>query len=283
MTIETILEFFYKKTSERIKKEVEKSNLTYREIYMRDSKQIGYIINNKRTKNNRYLIPDAVLKNTDDFGNADGLLAKLSFSDCKEILWGTDNEIDNYLPELFELLWEFTSYKKNPYNIDKEMYLCDYIPYAKLSTYLSILEQPDNIYPALFYGIREDTIYSNIALAEKNAYKYLYNNCKDSFSTIFHEFAKNTDSYHCLNTVFKHSFIDNLFVPMLNKHKPTAASLGLRVQAFIRNDLRNCATLYFENNSSKNSYLFKLINASSTYICALEEIQSMEYDESLKM
>lgn len=279
MNIKNILEFFYQKASERIKKEVEASGLTHREIYMRDSKQISWIINNNKTKNNRFLITDAVLENCDDFGNPNGLLPKLSFKNIKEILWGTDDEIANYLPELFKLLWNEITSEDNPYEIDKELFLCDYVPYAKYSTYWNILFSPTNKYLAITYGIFEDDVVENIDYTRNCAFKYLYNKCQNNFANIFSQFTDKTKSFSRINHVFKQSFLEDLFIPMLKEYTPNECSLGLRVKSLIESDLLHCASLVYKDINS--NYLVKLINASSTYIVALEDIQNSEHMESI--
>lgn len=283
MNIDAILEFFYCRASNRVKEKVTESKLTHREIYMRDSKQISWIINNNRTKNNRFLITDAVLENCDDFGEPDGLLAKLPFRNRNEILWGTDDEIECYLPLLFELLWDEVSYQDNPNHIDKELYLCDYIPYAKYSTYWNILFSPNNKYPALLYGIYEDDVINNIDSARDEALAFLYTKCKYKFTNIFIKFAYSTDSFHKINKVFQHTFIEQLFIPMLLQFAPNESSLGLRVRDLIFSDLSKCGELLFERNNiyNSNSFFSQLINASSTYIVSLEKIQSA-YLEELK-
>lgn len=278
MDIEIILEFFYKKASERIRKKVKESGLTHREIYMRDSKQISWIINNNRTKNNRFLISDAVIENCDDFGNPNGLLPKLSFKNKKEILWGTHNEIANYLPELFKLLWNEITSKDSPYKIDRELFLCDYIPYAKYSTYWNILYSSPNKYPAITYGILEDDVVNNIENAESCALTYLYNKCKNDFMNIFSEFTDKTTSFSRINRIFQQNFVENLFIPMLENYKPNESSLGLRVKSLILSDLLYCAPIVCRD-ICPNTKLVKLINASSKYIVALENIQIFDFDK----
>ncbi|GAB6168567.1 hypothetical protein JCM1393_10270 [Clostridium carnis] len=281
MNIDIILEFFYCRASNRIKEKVTESNLTHREIYLRDSKQISWIINNNRTKNNRFLITDAVLENCDDFGEPDGLLKKLPFRNIKEILWGTDYEIECYLPLLFELLWDEVSYEDNPNLIDKELYLCDYIPYAKYSTYWNIIFSENNIYPAISYGIMEDDVINNIDKAREQAYIFLYNKYKIKFKKIFVEFVEKTDSFHKINQVFLDNFIRDKFIPMLIQNKPNSISLGLRVKNLIEADLSHVASLSLNDDDIEQKYYSKLINASSTYIVLLEKIQSA-YLEQLK-
>lgn len=273
MNIDIILEFFYCRASNRIKENVIESKLTHRQIYMRDSKQISWIINNNRTKNNRFLITDAVLENCDDFGKPNGLLAKLPFRNRKEILWGTDDEIECYLPLLFELLLDEVSVQNTTNHIDKELYLCDYIPYAKYSTYWNILFSQSNIYPAIYYGIMEDDVINNIDKAKEEAYIFLYNKCKNIFKKIFIEFVEKTDSFHKINQVFLDNFIIAKFIPMLIQNKPNNNSLGIRVKNLIEADLSHVASLVLNEEDIYQKYYAKLINASSTYIVCLEKLQ----------
>lgn len=274
MNINLIMEFFYKKASKRIREKVNESGLTHRQIYMRDSKQISWIINNNKTRNNRFLITDAVLENHDDFMNPIGLLQKLTFNNKREILWGTDEEINKYLPELFRLLWLEVTEDNNPYQLDKELYLCDYVPYAKYSTYWDILYSPENIYPAIKYGIYEDDIMKNIDLAREYAFKYVYHKCKHDFAEIFFSFANNTTSFHKIDKVFQSSFIEERFIPMLNVYKPDDNSLGIRAKMLIESDLSQCASLVSGNKKDSKGYLSKLIHISSKYITELEYLQS---------
>lgn len=273
MNMEIILDFFYEKASSRIKEKVTLSGLTHREIYKPDSKQISWIINNNRTKNNKYLITDAILGCTDTNREETGLLYKLSFTNIKEILWGTDEEIIGYLFDLFKLLWNEVTKESNSCQIDKELFLCDYVPYAKYSTYWNILFNPQNIFPAIAYGIREDTVLENIDSAREDAFRYLYSKCKNDFTSIFINFANDTNSFHKINKVFRQKFIDELFIPMLSNYKPDTSSLGLRVKNLIESDLLFCAPLVCLKVKPENNYISNLISASSEYILALEKIQ----------
>lgn len=180
MNIENIMAFFYKKASSRIKEQIEISKLTQKEIYMYDPKQISHIINNRRTKNNKYLITDAVLLSHICKDKCIGLLPKLSFNSKKEILWGTDKEIESYLFDLFRLLWKEVTVEDDFYKIDKEKFLCDYIPYAKYSTYWNILYSPHNEFPAITYGIHENIIVENIDSAREQAFIFLYDRDRKS-------------------------------------------------------------------------------------------------------
>lgn len=271
MNIEKIMDFFYLRTSLRVKEKVVASNLRHQDIYPNDSKQISRIINNNRTRNNRFLIPDAVIQSYED-KESYGLLKKLDFKSEKELLWGTDEEIEAYLFELFEILWSEVSSEKNPYNIDAKLYLSDYIPYAKYQTYWDIIFSKENKYPALFYAISEDDVICNIDRVTSEAILYLYQKCKHEFQDIFNTFTKDNKSYHKIDRIFKEKFIEKKFIPLLEKHEPNASSLGLRVSELINSDLIYCAPLV-ACECNNQFYLSKLISASETYIRALEDIQ----------
>lgn len=284
MNLELITNFFYERASKRITLKVRQSKLKYSQIYKPDHKQISRIINNKRNRNNPFLICDAVISNSykdEETGTfiKCGLLETLDFKNVKEILWGTSEEINSYLFDLFILLWSEVSAENSPYNIDRELYLCDYIPYAKYHTYWDILFSPDNKYPAIAYGIDENTVISNIDPARDNALKYLYQKCSDEFKKIFWNFTEETLSFHKIDKVFKESFIEQLFIPMIKEYSPNASSLGLRVRDLINIDMSHSAPLIFNENENNDSYYRALINASSKYIVALENIQSKYQSE----
>lgn len=283
MSTKQIEEFFYSRASARIKERVENSALSHSRIYKPDHKQISRIINNKRTPNNPFLICDAVIENyyqDDETGTsiACGLLhtPELKFHSIKEILWGTEKEISSYLPELFILLWEEVSASPK-YQIDTESYLCDFVPYAKDSGYWDVFLSPTNIYPALFYGIREDTIIGDIDLARENAIIFLYNKCKDDFKTLFEKFTEEQKSFHMFKNIVKKDLLENLFIKMLKKYEPDSSSLGLRVRDLIKSDLSHCAEQVV--STEKDPFYTALIHASQAYILALEKIQKLRTNE----
>ena len=273
MDTNIVEEFFYLRASKRIGKKVRNSGLKYAEIYRPDHKQISRIVNNKRNKNNRFLICDAVINNSykdDESGEyiKCGLLAtkELDFHSTKDILWGTDSEIEDYLYSLFEILWNELANE----NFDSEYYLCDYVPYAKNSTYYNILFNSGNRYPAIFYGIKEDKIIEELESSKTDALLFLYQKCKNSFSDCFHQFAKNQQSFHKLNKVISDILFPS-FIKIIESHKPDASSLGLRVKALIDADLSHSARIVATGDF--DLYNSSLIRASSTYILSLENIQ----------
>lgn len=280
MNIDNILEFFYKRASTRISDRIKEKQIPHSHIYKDDPKQISWIINNNRTKNNRFLICDAVLGNSEneEINFEYGLIPKLGFQNRKEVLWGSDYEIESYLVDLFRLIWDEVTTDDSEYKIDKELLLCDYIPYAKYSTYWNILFVEKNNYPAILYGIYEDIVIKEIDSSRAGALYYLYNKSKDLFKEKFFQFTFSTKSFHKINKVFKEKFIDQQFVPMLNHFIPDESSLGLRVKNLISADLSTVALMihnFYKNGIVDNTHK-QLVEASSEYIIKLEKIQTEE-------
>lgn len=284
ITTTQIEDFFYSKASKRIGERIKKSGLKYSEIYQYDHKQISRIVTNKREKNNRFLICDAVISSYHEDEESGkkipcGLLhvPKLNFNSEKEILWGTDEEISSYIFDLFTLLWEETT--SSPcYKINGELYLCDYVPYAKYSSYWNILFSPANICPAIYHAIYEDTVIQEIDPARENAIVFLYNKCKSEFTSLFTSFTEEKKSFHMLRNTIKKDLLENLFVKMIKKYEPDSSSLGLRVRDLIQADLTHCASQVVGVENSP--YYKSLINASSTYILALEKIQEQQIERN---
>ena len=167
-------------------------------------------------------------------------------------------------------MWGELSIFSPPYNIDTEFYLCDYIPYAKYGTYFDILFNSGHTYPALFYGIKEDTVIEELDSARDNATLFLYQKCKKDFTEFFLEFAEEHTSFHKLDKIIINDLLSS-FIIILESHKPDSNSLGLRVRNLIRADLSHCASMIAENDF--NTYRTSLNRASTEYILALEHIQ----------
>lgn len=128
-------------------------------------------------------------------------------------------------------------------------------------------------FPALFFGIKEDTVIENIDSARDDALEFFYNRCKKDFLSDFIDFANKNNSFHMLNNTIKNDLVENRFLPMMKKFMPDASSLGLRVKNLIFEDLSYCAALVCNRNIDNPEYRKQLINASSDYILRLEDIQ----------
>lgn len=188
----------------------------------------------------------------------------------KEVLWGTDEEINNYMFDLFEHLILEVFSDQNEYNLDIEKYLYDYIPYAKNSTYWEVIVK--GIYPAMFYGVSEDKILCDLFPAREEAIRLIYNRCSASFKDYFFSFIEDKKSFRGIDKIFKTSFIDEKFVPLIRDNPPNSTSLGLRIQQLILEDLSHTASLIVGETINNIEYKKALIHASSEYILALEEI-----------
>lgn len=75
-----------------------------------------------------------------------------------------------------------------------------------------------------------------------------------------------------IDKIFKTSFIDEKFVPLIRDNPPNSTSLGLRIQQLILEDLSHTASLIVGETINNIEYKKALIHASSEYILALEEI-----------
>jgi len=287
MNVETIMKFFYKKASDRIKEKVKSSNKTYAQIYKTDTKLISRIVNNKITRVNPFFIPDAVISSSVKEETSNnyieiGLLHTLKFNSIKEILWGSDEEVKSYLPELFKLLWDELTEDDLKIQCSKDFILCDYIPYAENRAYFNLLVTLKNIFSAEYtgsflelYGRSEDVIINDFDSVEKDAVAYLYFKCKDDFEKLFEEFCSKTDSFHKIDKVIKNEFLDTVFIDLIKQNIPNEHSLGIRVKTIIESDLSQSAELIIKYKETQqiDEIKKKLINASSTYAVMLKEIQ----------
>lgn len=282
MNTEKIMEFFYERISKRVKEKVEKSGKTHAEIYRTDSKLISRIINNKRTRVNPFLISDAILDSSAQQDESDkyvkiGLLHGIGFNTKKEILWGTEEEIKEYLPNFFKLLWEELPDKDDNYGIDKDLILNDYIPYAENSAYYDLIVSYKYDWPFMaLYGRSEDYVLFNQKKYKQEALEFLYLKCKKEFEKIFNDFSSEVESFHKIDKVVKNEFIDTTFISLLKKNIPNEYSLGLRVKTIIKSDLSQSTDLivtYMEKGQI-NEMKKKLLNAASNYAISLKEIQS---------
>ena len=128
-----------------------------------------------------------------------------------------------------------------------------------------------NTFPAIFYGIREDTIIEELEPSKESALLFLYQKCKKGFSEYFLLFVKEHQSFHKLDKVISNALFPS-FVSILENHKPDASSLGLRVRDLINADLYNTAAMVATGDY--DLYKASLNRASSNYILSLEAIQS---------
>lgn len=96
MILENTSDFIYKNCSDRISQRIRKKKLSHRSIYKQEPKMIGRICRCIVVpKRNPYLIQDSV---------RDELKEKLVFNSYQEMLWGSEEEIQDNLPALFMMI-----------------------------------------------------------------------------------------------------------------------------------------------------------------------------------
>ncbi len=277
-----VTDFIYERTANRIKNHITSSGLRYKDVYYPDEKLICHIANNKRGKNNPYLIPDAIFENP-AFDCGLLKIKKLNFSTRQNVLWGDINEIKSYAPSIFPLLIELIA-SDSSYDFDIETLLCDYVPYARSRALWDIVfpPKPDDPrfsqhLPAIAYGFSEDELFENYDTVRDNAIAFLYNRCENDFITLFLKFTEETLSFKKLDSVIRDSLIRNTLLPMLEKYMPDASSLGLRVKDLIYEDIAYTAPLLFQCELDNSSFRAELVHASLEYAVKLEKLQATYY------
>ena len=269
------LEFIYEKCSTRIQAAITDSGLSLSKIYKSDPKILSAIQTNNRTKRNPYLVPDRVF---DDPANDDGLLKKLHFKTRQDVLWGTTQEIKSYAEELFFIILSDLQEHQSELDFSIEDILCDYIPYAKCSSYWKLLFNENNTFAAILYGVFEDSVIENIEPSWNGAIRFLYKKCEIDYLSELTTFTQQTTSFHGIDKVLYDNFICAKLAPILKKHIPDENSLGIRVKDLIIADLSHVAKLMTgTEKEGLEDYHRTLNSASSKYIVALEKLQAKLY------
>lgn len=271
MELRNSMDYFYTKCAERVKDRIEQSGLSLRKIYSDDPKILSAIQNNRRTKKNPYLMCDRVFYGDTTTKGLQGL----GFGIIQDVLWGTAAEINKYAKELFTIIFDDLLDNQSELDFSLEDILCDYVPYSKDLTYWNLLFSNRNSFPALFFGIREDTVLKNIDGDREKSLLYLYSKCKYKYIAALNSFTSETDTFTKIDKVFLNDFVYKRFIPILKKHILNETSLGLRVKNLIIADLSHVPELITKSkNINEQKYYRQLINASSEYILKLENIQA---------
>ena len=191
-----------------------KMMLSYSKILPSNNPLITNIMNNIRNKKNRYLLSGATLG--EKYGNT-GIFPVLKFEKRKDIIWGNEEEIKNYLPQIHlcilldlinsedkikqdflkiypKSIYEYSDnnyiYKIKNFNFDD--ILCEFIPYSISSTYLKMIPEEMN-YDSIqkLYGIIPDSN-NSYEIKKIMAINYLYSLPKysETFNQIFFEYIE---------------------------------------------------------------------------------------------
>ena len=276
---ENTIEFFFYKFSSRVKNKIKQRNIPLKAIYPSDEKLISHIQNNKRYANtNRYLLTDTVIGDCGkhkDTNIKTGLVPVLFDKNTQALLWGTDEEIIQNLPTIFYRIIKDLSEMPQKYDIDLDLILSDYAPYAFNWTYYQLLSK-NNVAPTDYsYGVIPANILFDLPCSRKKATIFLYQKCKENFKEKFLEFADKTKSYLKIDKVFEKNFIVAEFIPLLKNYIPMEDSIGLRVRHLIMTDISKSSNLIAQQ-STPNAYTElnrTLVHLSSQYVCDLIKLQ----------
>lgn len=295
MKFEYTKQYIYKQCAQRIEKRKKEKKLTRSDIFPDNEGLYSNIVSCKTTPKNPYLIQNWTLRYYNRNHEEFGIIPTLAFNNEKEVFWGTDDEIESNVFGIFrnlindilpcDLEWNLNnlSFPDNEeLDIDIKNILCDYIPYAKYLTYWRLFfgdQQKTNkngqisIFPALYYGISEDTLIENIYNARTQAICYLFlkPQFKEKFKQAFIEFCYQNTTFKKLDKKLI-DFVRHKIITLLKEYAPDENSLGLRVMHIIESDLFKKRTITL-NSKEQNTAITKLISVSASYIEELEQLQ----------
>lgn len=272
MEFKSTKEFIYKTTGARISKRIKELNISHRSIYDRESKLIGRIRNGKAVKErNPYLLRNDVQKE---------LKNKLCFRNDFHLLWGTKDEVGEYLLPLFQsLIFDMISSDSIYLEVTKDA-LCSYFPYARWSAYEKVFSTSlllkQHKYPIrYYYGIDDGDAVSYLEDVTADAIFYLFGLLHPEFERSFINFAKHTDSYKKFDRKIS-EWVEQDLIPLLKNCKPSESSLNARIRRLVEEDYIYIPYINESKSfsSQDNSTISDLIHATYEYVEKLEEIQS---------
>lgn len=244
----TITDFFYQLLSNRVSNKIRSSGKTYHQIYCASSKMLSWICSNTIYKKyNPYLITDSVMdssyydKSEGKYKDI-GLIPSGLFKTKQEILWGTNDEIDLYLPDLYDTLFTYMeSLQPEKYN----KLLFAYRPYAKYYTLHKLLIEDPNTLAVPFLNEDYDKIDTNLIYSKNAAYKIIKQTCFDEFKQMFLSFTNEIVTYKKLNKTLQETLIPN-FNLIFQDYVPSEGSISIRIIRELENllDIPNGDTTY---------------------------------------
>ncbi|MDU2353855.1 MAG: hypothetical protein E7D92_04580 [Anaerococcus sp.] len=297
-TYNNVLEFFYKKMSDRVRenlyivnkdrKKNHKLPIRYIDISNTQNEVVGFIIKNKRIYNkNRYLIPDKI---------AEGMVKKLNFENKNEIIWGSEYEIKSYSCDLFiNIVNDITDNNKGTDLYDKlESILEDYYYYALTKFSLSfqiemnIFLEYTNFEPYL--NERFMMFDDDLTISKLEAILRLYYFIQDDFLKSLYNLSNRIDTTSKFENTIT-NYIENDFMKLLDEYEfnnipgHDLHNIMLEGLKFVKNNLTidnfknniNNATLNEDekNNISNNlrDTNIKYVYNTMDYVYELMEIQ----------
>lgn len=275
--------FVYQKCVERVeKKRTDQDTVKPQIALCRDDKSlVSFFFNCKTGPNNKYLVTKRLLNYHNNKTNEDyGAVPVFGFKDEHEVLWGNETEFNQNLFTIFSSLIKDILDSQSSKKDYLEYILSDNIIYAKYLSFHQIKEKYQVSLSENFaiwdYEVDEKHMikYLDIAI------QYLYDkpHFKEQFKIVFLTFTNLHDDYTHIDERICKELLPDLY-NILEKNKPSATSLGIRVKTLIETDIIKAldqldALKY--NSDFLHTPEFKInkkiINASSKYICDLENI-----------
>lgn len=266
MFLESTSDFIYKNCSDRILQRIKAKNLSHRSIYKQEPKMIGRICRCIVVpKRNPYLIQDSV---------RDELKEKLDFNSYQEMLWGSEEEIQDNLPALFMMIMSDLA-NDNQYKEIINHILCAYIPYVRYYGYYRIFFEYKPLLPdfdnSYFYELDSSELLSSIDNSFSEAVNYIYERCRYKFKDAYMDFVLSHDSFKRWTYRFE-EWIDESLMPLLKQYMPEDTSFSARILNMIEADFSKIPLLKITNDPDELEVLKSLLVSTDKYIDSLEEI-----------
>ena len=290
-------EMMYQMISKRIQARRDFFHLQNKDICpSADANLISAIVNNRRDiKKNKYLIPDGVKgtyisDNTTPF--IDTIASNLSYKSTTDLLIGSYEELEAYSGELFSrLIKDALVDEDDSVSTEINNILCDYIPYAKASTYFDLQEQHGDITSSVIdkqfqYDIEKCSELQMYAIAR------IYEFVSIDFQSIFTEFFHDQPNTLKLNNRFS-DFVIAKLLPLIKSYRRNSDLIDSAKQMLSKSydklvyytnyelSLSPETIGYHENDISyyERNTIYDWIIAEYDFISRLEEIQTNEEGE----
>jgi len=256
-----------------------------------DVKIINLIMNNNRTKNNEYLITPKYVA---------PLIQSLKLKDEAELFWGSVENYDTYVREVFfELMLDILEQGGENADIVNKV-LIDYVPFAKISAqikYIGFDFDPFNT-PIPFVAIDRESALKEFSEAQEKAILRFseQTHMTKYFLEFFNERKQKKEEeekgefmgFYKLDKRLD-KFVKNALMPFLKNNIADGSSLGYRVYSIIKEDMGNLQDVESDNeykSSAERESLYyqtieALAKASDDYIKRIEKIQ-IRFDKLLQ-
>ncbi len=287
---ENSMDIIFNRICTRLNKRKKEVNISSKDLIPNNPNLSSAILHNRKNpKKNPYLIPDTQILS---------IMNSLNFKSSKELLFGTDEEIESYAYSLFRALIIDTiemdendklkaikKYgKKYDYDIfhKLESVLTDYVPYAVMCIYVENQEFSDFVLPKKFLGIIDRGMYIRDEAIER---LYKSEEIKFSFTNLFVDHIIKRDTVVRLDKTFLDFVIMHLLPLLIGiTSDDDMYSLGNRVYKELTGlidawESLECASYYqsrfhiSEEETYHREVIHRLITASFEYAYNLYNLQ----------